>query len=251
LTEQLSLAVLCVAGLGAGFVNAVAGGGSLLTLPALIFTGLDAHAANATNRIAILFQSGAALGGYHRSGARLPRQALWLALPAAGSAAAGAYLSTRVGEDNLRLILAIALVAFLCLSLFPKPKREEGQRAMPSGPLFICGICAIGFYAGFLQAGMGILTLLFLGWAHRMKLTEANVIKVYMLGCLTIFAILTFIVEGAEFDLARGVLLAASTSLGAFFGARFGVSLSDRVVQALMVTAVSASAAKLLYDFFA
>lgn len=246
--ESIPLFTLALAGLAAGFINAIAGGGSLLTLPALIFTGLDAHTANATNRIAVLFQSGAALTSYHREGATLPSSARRLAIPAALSAAIGAYASTLVSEEQLRLTLAIALIVFLLLSLLPKAIKDPDDDDVQTKPHLFLGICGIGFYAGFLQAGMGILTLLLLGWGYGMHLVRANVLKVYLLGSLTIVALLTFAVQGAQFAWVRGLILAFFTSVGAFLGARIGTRISERAIRATMVVAVTASAAKLLVD---
>jgi len=247
LIESLPLVTLAIAGLAAGFINAIAGGGSLLTLPALIFTGLDAHAANATNRIAVLFQSGAALVSYGSEGAPLPAKARVLAAPAALSAAAGAYASTLLSEEHLRMALAVALIIFLLISLRSKPARTRSNEFRITPPL-ILGICGIGFYAGFLQAGMGILTLLLLGWGFGMHLLQANVLKVYLLGSLTLVALLIFALHGAQFAWERGILLAVCTSLGAFLGARLGARISERAIRNTMLIAVAASAAKLVAD---
>ena len=91
MTSWVEVVLLALAGLLAGYVNSIAGAGSLLTLPALIFTGLDAVAANATNRVAVLFQNVAAIVAFGRAGHGKPsRAALWLSLPAIATSALGA-----------------------------------------------------------------------------------------------------------------------------------------------------------------
>ena len=98
----MAIVVLAVAGVAAGYVNTIAGAGSMLTLPALLFTGLDAGSANATNRIAVLFQGIAAAIAFHRSGVRVGRVTALVALPASIGAVLGSLLASALDDGQLR-----------------------------------------------------------------------------------------------------------------------------------------------------
>src|SRR5688572_18378722 len=94
-TEVFALVLLIAAGFGAGFVNTVAGAGSLLTLPALIFSGLPADAANATNRVAVLVQNVVAIAAFRRNGVTVSAGSmLAVGVPATLASIGGAYVAT-------------------------------------------------------------------------------------------------------------------------------------------------------------
>jgi hypothetical protein len=254
----LELALLGAAGLFAGFVNSIAGAGSLLTLPALVFTGLDAGAANATNRVAVIFQTVAAAVAFRRGGvAGSGRLVLALFVPAAACAAAGSFVATSLSDRALRLCIAIAMMVFLALSLVPRrnaapadqsPGAPEVRSAPPVTLGLVAGFAAIGFYAGFLQAGVGILVLLYLALVYRVPLVVGNGVKVLFILAMNLVAVAVFLVRGAGVEPLRGLVLAFTSSLGAYVGARTALHGGERVVRAAMVVAVLASMAKLLWD---
>ena len=263
---MLEISVLVVAGLAAGWINAIAGAGSLLTLPALIFTGLDPGTANATNRIAVLFQSVAALLAYRRGGVHAGGFVLAVSAPAVVAAVAGAWVATRLDDASLRVAIGIAMVVFLGLSFVRPGKRElrptdppaaapAPAPAEPDGPprvrpSMLVGFALIGFYAGFLQAGVGILVLFYLSLVHACRLVTANAVKVGLLSVLAAVSIATFIVAGQAIDPIRGGALAVGTVVGGYLGARAALSRGERFVRVALVAAVLASVAKLLYDAF-
>ena len=251
----LELAVLAVAGLAAGYVNAVAGAGSLLTLPALIFTGLDPSAANATNRIAIFFNNVTAVAAYHRGGLRVRRVALPLMIPLGLSAAAGAWVATLLDERQLKLAIAIAMVTFLFLSFVPRrssERAEAGDDAPPELPPFhwtmVLGFAGIGFYAGFLQAGVGVLILLYMSLVHGSHLVAANALKAVSILVFTVVALGVFVVLGETIDPLRGLVLAGGTATGGYLGAVATLRRGEKFVRVLLVLAVLASVVKLAWD---
>lgn len=249
---MLPYALLFVAGVLAGYVNTVAGAGSLLTLPALVFSGLDAGAANATNRLAVLAQNIAAIEGYRREGIAIPRAALWLSIPASLTAILGAYLATLSSERTTRLCIAIAMVVFLALSLVKRKKRDEETTLPLTVTWKTClGFAALGLYAGFLQAGIGVLILLYLTLAHAVKLLDANVAKIVVVLMLTIASTFVFVAFGGErtsVDLVRGVVLGAGTVLGGYAGAKASVKRGEKFVRVVMIVSIVASALKLAWD---
>jgi uncharacterized membrane protein YfcA len=166
-------------------------------------------------------------------------------------AALGAWLSSLVPEPVLRGCIAVAMVIFLVLSFF-KPKEEEptsDELDLPdSRPSMLVGFGLMGLYAGFLQAGVGVLILLFLGLGYRASLVAANGLKIVVVTVLTAGALLAFVVVGADVDVWRGLCLGAGSMVGGFWGARHAIARGERLIRSAVVLAVGASAVKLLWD---
>ena len=247
----LPYVLLALAGFGAGYVNTIAGAGSLLTLPALIFLGLDAGTANATNRIAVLAQSVAAIATFRSGGAKDEALGWELALPATCAALAGAWTATVLSDKTLRIAIAISMLVFLALS-FVRPKKEDSKGREPRSPrsrtLMWVAFLGIGFYAGFLQAGVGILILLYLTLVQGTTLIQANVTKVVVVLVLTMGALVVFLLRGQAVDWTAGAVLSVATAAGAFLGAQAALKRGERFIRAVLLLTVGASAIKVLWD---
>lgn len=213
-------------GILVGFINTLAGGGSLISLPLLIFLGLPANVANGTNRLAILVQSLVATVGFHRK-RKLPwRLALSLTLPATVGAWFGAGLAAHIDEALFKRILAVFLVLAIAFFLKRTPPQPRTHPAWLLLPVFL----AIGFYGGFLQAGVGILILLATVGMCGMDLTKANAIKSVMVSCYTVFALVRF-VQAGQVVWSYAIVLAVGNLAGALFGVSFAVTRSQRTIQ--------------------
>ncbi|MDQ3037365.1 MAG: sulfite exporter TauE/SafE family protein [Myxococcota bacterium] len=269
--SAVDLILLAIVGVIAGWINTVAGAGSLLLLPALIFTGLDASAANATNRLGILATTIAAVLGYRRAGLSIGKSEVVLTAAAMIGGGIGSFVATLLAPEQMRIAIVIAMGVMLVLSLVPArrapaaapeeraeegavvPEASERERVararMPTPTAgMIAAFVGIGVYGGFLQAGLGIVVLLYLSIAHGVSLVASNVVKSTVTLALTIVAIAVFAARGEEIDLVRGGVLAVSSAIGGLVGARATVALGDRFVRVVVVVAVSASMAKLVFD---
>jgi uncharacterized membrane protein YfcA len=243
-TELVELLALAGAGLAAGFINTLAGGGSLLTLPALMLTGLDASVANATNRIGVLTGSLSASYAFVRSRHLEPREVLRLAGPTLLGAAAGALAAAKVPAATLEPILLATLVGMaLLLALRPSilaPAPEEAPRE--PGPRALLELAAAGFYAGFLQAGVGFILLAVLAGRLRHNLVRANALKVALVLPLTVVALGIFWWQGL-IRWAPGLTVGVAAAVGARVGVRFAVrhtaALRWLVLAAVSVLAVA------------
>jgi uncharacterized membrane protein YfcA len=252
--EPLALALLALVVLFASMVNTVAGAGSLLVLPALIFSGLDASAANATNRVGILVQTAAAIVGFRRAGLSVGRDEVRLTLVTMAGGALGSFLATLLRPEGMQLAIVVAMGIVLALSLVPRRKRGGEREAkvvekLPApDPRMLAGFFLIGVYGGFLQAGVGILVLLFLSHLYDASLVASNVLKSTATFGLTVVALGVFAARGETIDPSRGAVLACAAALGGFLGADVAVRLGDRWIRVTIVLAVVASMAKLLWD---
>ncbi len=266
----LELALLFAAGLTAGAVNTVAGAGSLLLLPALIWAGLPADAANATNRVSILSQSTMAVLGFHRAGYRVrPVERTMLGLVMIG-AVGGSSIATRLSADAMELAIVITMVVMLVVALLPARKPQPDPSAPKDGaprdapaaslagpsdetarrlkPIVALGLLGVGVYGGFLQAGVGIVLLLFLSHATDIGVLRANVLKSYAALALTISALVVFVWAGEWIDLTRGLAVAAGSGIGGLVGVRATVRLGAVFVQRAVTAALTAALLKMLYD---
>lgn len=256
--DGLGLALLGLAGLAAGFVNVVAGAGSLLTLPALIFSGLDAVAANATNRIALVPQVSIGLLTLRRRGVRGGGLFALVAPFALVGAMGGALLASVTPPTWIRLAIGVAIVAFLVLSrisvrsgLSPLALRSARELPAPLRLRLRLVFVLIGAYGGFLQAGVGILILLTLSRLASFSLLQANVLKLQLGLMVNGLALGVFVWQGLEMSALRAAALAAGTSTGSYLGARATVARGDRLIRTAMTVVLLACTAKFLWDSLA
>ena len=225
--DLLIVVVVLAVGIGASIVNTVAGGGSYLTLPLLVFLGLDAQMANATNRLAITGQAAAATGTFRRAGMAPLRDGLGPALAALAGAVPGAWLATVTEPERFRALMGWILLGGIVLLLVkprsPSPGRWAGdERALASTRRSWVAIplaFLFGVYGGFLGAGIGVLILLFLRPVLDLGMVQMVAVKVLMLLFLSLAATVLFVAYG-QVHWQLGVPLAAGNVLGGVIGAR-------------------------------
>lgn len=238
-------ALLVLAGLVAGAVNTVAGGGSLLTIPALIFFGLPAPEANATNRVSVLLQSLTATHQFRRRGLLPVKKAAVPLVAASVGAALGAWLGTEIEADDLeRIIGALMLVMLGVLVVNPKRWLHPAETPAPVAVQVLAYVC-VGAYGGFLQAGVGFFLLFALAGLGGWDLVSGNGAKSLLVAVFTVPALAIFVSQ----DLVRwapGLALAAGSIAGAYFGTRLAVGWGPRFVRAVLVVMVLIASSKLL-----
>ncbi|MCS6798848.1 MAG: sulfite exporter TauE/SafE family protein [Myxococcota bacterium] len=252
MTETPTLALLAVAGVGAGWLNAIAGAGSLLTLPALIHAGLDATSANATNRLAVLVQCAVSLATYVQAGQRPGRATGWLVLAAATAALPGAWLARMLAPTQTQMGIAVATAIMAALVLlepsYEAARNEAGRAANAPGGLDTAAVVALGFYAGLLQAGVGILVLTWFVHVRGQSVVSANGLKYLLILATSVVAIVVFAADGSLLDLPRGLALALGTAAGSWLGTRVVLRRGERIVRTVIALAVVALAVDLALD---
>ena len=154
--------LLALVGSIAGFLNVLAGGGSLLTLPVLIFLGLPAATANGTNRVAIFIQNISAISGFRKQGVFPWRISLLCTLPALAGAWLGANLAVDIDDQLFKRLLAIIMIGVLIFTAWDPMKRIRVEK-MHLTPLRTAALLVsfffVGIYGGFVQAGVGFLII--------------------------------------------------------------------------------------------
>ncbi len=240
--------LVTLAGLAAGFLNAISGGGAMLTVPALILIGLPPGVANGTNRLAVVAQSLTALAAYSRLDNTDMRLAGSLTLPAMLGAAGGALVSVRLDDTVFQNLLAGMMLVLLVPVLFESSL--DTSRFIPSGSRrakrVLQGVMfGIGLYGGLLQIGAGLFALIALNALGGLPLVLANGVKVVIVTALTGVALGIFILDG-KVDWGVGLLLAATTSVGAWCGAHWGVRKGDVWIRFVVAATVIVMALQLL-----
>ena len=246
------LQFLLVTGVGitAGIVNTLAGGGSLLTLPLLIFLGLPASTANGTNRIAVFVQNLSAAAGFRSKGFRDVRYGLFLAVPAIIGAIAGAQVAVDISDSTFERILGILMLVILGLILWnPTAKLNTGQQDLSARRRWIAAglFLLVGFYGGFIQAGTGIFVIATLTLVNRLDLVTTNSYKVIINSFFTFMALLVFTLNG-EVEWITGLLLAIGMGIGGWLGSHLAVEKGEPLIKIVLAGAVVAMSARLLFN---
>jgi uncharacterized membrane protein YfcA len=243
--------LLVAAGFVAGFVNTLAGSGSAVTLPVLIFMGLPASIANGTNRVAIVLQNVAGVTSFRQRGVLDPRGAFLLSVPAILGSVIGAQISLSLNEELLQRVIGLVMLAMLVIILL-RPRRWlrgtlERMAGLPDWKHLLL-FFIIGMYGGFIQVGVGIFLLAGLVLGIGYDLVRANAVKVTIVLCFTLVALMVFMLNG-RVQWREGLILAVGNMLGAWVGARFAVDQGVVWVRRILIAIVVFSAAKLLGVF--
>jgi hypothetical protein len=241
-------ALIIASGLAAGFINAVSGGGAMLTVPAMIFIGLPPGVANGTNRVAVAVQNVAALAAYHRLRVTDHRLGFALSLPATLGSLGGALVSVRLNDAQFRATLGVVLLLLLGPILAEPQLNARAARlgrSLHSGWRVWLVFFLLGVYGGLLQIGVGIFILVALSAFGGMDLVRANSVKVMIVFCLTTLALFIFIADG-KVAWGVGFLLAVSNSIGAWLGAYWGVRKGAFWIRIVLTGTVIVMALQLL-----
>lgn len=237
--------LLVVGGVIAGFVNTVAGGGSAITLPVLVELLNDPLLANGTNRVAVLLQNSAGLAGFQR-GRVVPWSAIKrLAVPVLVGALAGSWVATGVDAGTMEVVFAVVIVG-VAMSVLVSPKRWEGGGEVRLGRVTeILAFIAIGFYGGFVQAGVGFLLLGGLVLGGGLNLVSGNAAKVALILTFTLVALPVFLAAGQVSLLAGGILAIGNMS-GAWVASNLAVSTDGGWIRWVLVIAALGAAVRMV-----
>jgi uncharacterized membrane protein YfcA len=249
----LKLLLLFAVGNIAGIINVNAGGGSSLTLPALIFLGLNPTVANGTNRIGILIQNLSAIVSFRHQKYHQFKTSLILALFTLPGAVLGAMLSVRLSDEWFQRILGIIMIGVVGSMIFNRRKPSGGtvqsmENTEKKNWLIYPAMLGIGFYGGFIQMGVGFILMAALYHILSLALVKVNMHKVFIVFIYTLPALLVFGLSG-KVNWGYGLVLAAGTSFGAWWGARIAVKGGDRIIRLLLGLAIFIMALKLLRLF--
>lgn len=238
MVSPFGFAALVVIGFVAAVINVIAGGGSFLTLPLLLFLGLPASVANGTNRVGVLAQNISAAVGFHRHRVLPLRWALAVSVPAVAGAALGVWAALNVPDAAFRRILSVVMLAVTFGTLLRRSRANATRDVLrhPWDWTMIAGFFGTGLYGGFLQAGVGFLALAMTTLAG-LDLVRGNAIKVFTVMLLTLLSLAVFAGTG-HVDWAAGAALALGNLLGGIVGVRVAVLKGHRWLERVVTVTI-------------
>jgi len=246
----LILAVLA-AGALAGFINTLAGSGSLITLPMLIFIGLPANVANGTNRIGVFIQCLVGMMKFKRTGTlTLDKETGgWLIFPVLSGATLGSLIAVDLDEATMRLVIGVVM-SFMLVVVLLNPNqwlREHSEFSVQNkGILSQLLLFVVGAYGGFIQAGTGVLLLIIMIMRCGFTMTTANGFKLALIALFNVPVLLIFVLN-EQVEWIPGLLMAVGQSIGAWIAAHFASNSPNAPiwVRRLLITVILISILKL------
>ncbi len=245
------LCLVPVTGFIAGFINTLAGSGSLITLPVLILLGLPANVANGTNRVGILIQNIVAVATFWRHGSLEGQRPAPLIIPSVIGAVVGAQLAVNLDETLLRRTIA-GLMIFMLVLVIARPRRwlaaHDGEPGLAYPWRFVI-FFAIGAYGGFIQAGVGFFLLAGLVLGAGYSLVGSNAVKNLIVLFFTIAALIVF-VWNDQVRWGLGLLLAAGNACGAWIAARMAIARGAPFVRWALIVILTLASVQMVFESF-
>ncbi len=245
---MFEIILLIITGVATGFLNVMAGGGSMLSVPIMIFLGVPGTVANGTNRIAILPQNISAVLAFYRKGFSNFKLSLSLGACTIPGTLIGANLASRVPSDQFNELLAIIMVIVLIVMALPQPKTIEVNQTPSKGRL-IAGhalMVVIGFWGGFIHIGVGFLLMPVLNRVMQLDLITTNAHKVFIVLCYTVVALMVFSSQ-LELVWKYGIALGIGTWIGAWIAANVQIKQGIGAIKMVLNIVIVAFIIKLIF----
>jgi uncharacterized membrane protein YfcA len=246
--------ILFIGGTCAGTINTIAGGGTLITFPLLIFLGVDTLVAVATNRLAILIQTLTASITFYRGGVSNPKMSIILSIPAMIASILGALLASTINKSAFRTSVALLILLVLAIIIIDPKKRlksisKSSHNSMSETTRKGIGIAVfflIGLYGGFFGAGVGIMMLTATFLIFDLDFLYGNGVKVVVNLFISIGAVSMFAYMG-KVDYLLAVPLSIANALGAYIGAKLSLKRGHQWIRGVVLLVGLISIVKLIF----
>ena len=249
--------ILIVAGIFVGFINTLAGGGSIISLSILMLLGLPANVANGTNRIGILVQNIAGVASFKQQKVLETKKGLLLSIPAVIGSIIGALVAVDINEDIFEKAIAGIMLLMMVFMLFDPKKFIYGKKELAEKKISLWQILiffGIGLYGGFIQLGVGYFLIAGIMLGVGYDLVKTNAIKVLIVLIYTPFTLIIFILNN-QIDWAYGLTLTIGSFIGAIVASRLAVKKGVNFVRWVIIFVIILTSLHLLdiinlQDFF-
>ena len=242
--------ILIGIGILVGFINTLAGGGSSVLYPILMFMGMPIHMAIGTSRVGFLSQGIFSVAGFKSKGVFLFPFNVYVAIAAMLGGLLGAWAALQASAENLTHILAFIMLLIAGIILLQSKIKPIESKFRIKGKYLIVSIIVyffIGMYGGFIQAGMGFMIILAGTIINHFSLTQANSIKALIVLVLTIPTLYMFYVKGYV-DWEAGIFIALGTAIGSWLTSRWSVNVNEKYIRFIISGIIVALAVKLLVE---
>lgn len=239
---------LIFSGVFVGFINTLAGGGTIISIALLMVLGLPANVANGTNRIAVIFQNMTSAGSFAQQKVLDFRKGSWLALPTIIGSVIGAQLAVDIQEELFRKAIAIIMLVMLFFIIYKPSVWLKGQDKLVLRKVSVWQYIIfffIGVYGGFIQVGVGYFLLAGIVLGAGYDLVKANAIKVWIVLLYTPFALIVFVLNG-QVNWKYGLIHAIGNVTGAYIASKWAVSWGTNFVRWVIVVVILVFSSDLL-----
>ncbi len=240
--------LLVVTGVLAGFINTLAGGGSNLTIPALMVLGMPADIANATNRVGVVMQGVVATRGFSKHGVLEMSDAKYILLITLAGGIVGALIASFMPNLYLKPVLLgsmilMALIILIRPSTVMPPPGTPVLKARET-PQSWLGLFVAGLYGGFVQAGVGFMLIAAIAGTLRYDLVRTNALKMLCTLIFTAAALAIFVLRD-QVVWIPGIMLAIGCMVGAHYSVRVAINVSQKALKQFLflMTLVACGAA--------
>ena len=245
--------ILIVAGFLLGFINTLAGGGSIISLSVLMMLGLPAPLANGTNRITIAIQTLTSTASFKQQKVLPLRKAIYLSIPAVIGSLIGSWIAVDINEEIFQKAVGVIMLFMLVFILFKPQKYIYGRVEVTEKPLnwkIYIIFFFIGIYGGFIHMGIGYFLLMGIVLGAGFDLVKANAIKVFIIFIYTPFTLAIFLWNGLV-DWKYGLILSVGSVAGAYIASRLAVNKGVEFVKWVIVVVILVTAGDMfgLYNF--
>jgi len=229
--DPLNFFIIALVGGIAGFLNVLAGGGSALTIPLLIFLGYDATVANGSNRIAIQVEALSAVAAYKKNKYSDFPLSLKLGLMTLPGGILGAFYAVKIDDALFTKILGVVMILIVFTLIFPKSQVIEHAKTHKwKNWLAWPVMTAVGFYGGFVQAGVGFVIMATLLHLYGMDLIKINMHKVFIVMVFTVPAVIFFIVTG-NVNWFAAIALSVGMMVGTIIAVKMSIERGEKLVR--------------------
>jgi uncharacterized protein len=236
----VEITVLIIAGLMVGFINTLAGGGSVISLSVLMLMGLPAPVANGTNRIAIGIQTLTATANFKRKKVLDLKKGSLLGIPAALGSILGAWIAIDINESTFEVAMAVIMLVMMVFIIYNPKKLLMGRQDLVDKkvtPFQWVLFFFIGIYGGFIHVGIGYLLLASLVLNAGYDLVRANAVKVLIVLMYIPFSFLVFLYYG-EVNWTYGLIMTIGNVIGAYFASKLAVERGINFVKWVIVIVI-------------
>lgn len=232
--EIYQILTLIILGFIAGVINTIAGGGSNLTLPALMVFGMPPDVANATNRVGVLLQGVSGSLGFQKHGELPLKDFKSMLIPLVIGVLIGAFFASFTPNFILKYLLLGTMITLSLITLFRPSVLAPEKGTIPfkvkERPVSWWLLLLSGFYGGFVQAGVGFLLISVYAGVLRYDLVKSNALKLFSTLVFTAIALFIFILND-QVRWMEGLVLGIGTIFGAYFGVKFALHANPKVLK--------------------
>jgi hypothetical protein len=234
------IVALIVSGFLVGFINTLAGGGTIITVSLLLFLGLPATVANGTNRVAVVFQTLVAVISFRKQKLLDTRKGLGFSVPTVLGSVLGAMIAARFEESMMQKVIALVMIMMLFFILYKPERWLKSRPDLIEKRISVFQLVVfflIGFYGGFIHMGVGFFLIAFLVMSGGYDLVKANAIKNLIVLAYAPFALVVFMFNG-QVNYKYGLIISIGNVGGAWLASHFAVNKGANFIRWVIVAVI-------------